>query len=185
MILGLISAAGTLVAAALLIRLHMLPTELNPVRDAVSDYGWTPFHRRYRAMVILFGVSGALLALGLSANTDATSLYWLWMFAGCRIAIAWFMTDRNPPPVTTESRIHAILAAGAFGSIALAGANVRWTGEVPAITPLGTAVWITAIVTLLAMLIPQVRANLFGLAERALYVATVAWLLTAGMTFWS
>ena len=184
MILGLSSAAGSLLAAALLIRLHLLPTGLKPMRDAVSDYGRTPYHRNYRAMVALFGVSGALLALGLRADTDATSLYWLWIFAGCRVAIAWFMTDENPP-ATVQGRIHAILAAGAFASIALAGANVRWTGEVAAMAPLGTAVWITAIVTLVSLLIPRVRTVLFGVAERALYLATIVWLLTAAVTFWA
>ncbi len=184
MVLGLASAAGALAAAALLIRLHLLPTGLNPLRDAVSDYGWTPYHRNYRAMVTLFGVAGALLALGLNNDTDATSLYWLWLFAACRVAIAWFMTDENPPPVTREGRIHALLAVGAFAAIALAGATVQWTGEVAALAPLGTAVWITALVTLGARLIPRVRPVLFGAAERALYLATIAWLLTAALTFW-
>lgn len=185
MLLGLASAAGSILAALLLFRLHLLPTGLNPVRDAVSDYGRTPFHRSYRTMVILLGAAAALLALGLRADTDAVGVWWLWLFAGCRIAIAWFMTDDNPPPVTTEGRIHALLAAGAFAAIAFAGADVRWTGEVSVIAPLGTAVWVTAIVTLLAMLIRPVRRRYFGLAERCLYVATIAWLVSAAATFWS
>jgi hypothetical protein len=136
-------------------------------------------------MVTLFGVSGALLALGLQADTDATAVYWLWVFAGCRAAIAWFMTDEDPPPVTREGRIHMLLAAGAFASIALAGANVRWTGEVAAVAPLGTAVWITALITVVALLVPRARSALFGAAERALYLATIVWLLTAAVTFWA
>lgn len=185
MLLGLASAAGSILAALLLFRLHLLPTGLNPVRDAVSDYGRTPYHRDYRAMAILLGVAAALLALGLRADTDAAAQWWLWLFAGCRIAIAWFMTDENPPPVTTEGRIHAALAAGAFAAIAFAGANTRWTGEAAAIAILGTAVWITAVITLFAMLIRPVRRRFFGLAERGLYLTTIAWLLTAAATFWS
>ena len=185
MLLGLASTAGSMLAAILLLRLHLLPTGLNPVRDAVSDYGRTPFHRNYRAMVVLLGIAAALLALGLRADTDAGALLWLWLFAGCRIAIAWFMTDESTPPVTTQGRIHAVLAAGAFAAIAFAGANTRWTGEPAAIDPLGTLVWITAVITLLAMLIRPVRKRFFGLAERCLYDATIAWLVTAATTFWS
>ena len=184
MVLGLLSATSTLLAGVLLIRLHLLPTGLSPIRNAVSDYGRTPYHRNYRAMVTLFGVSGTLLALGLQADTDATAVYWLWIFAGCRAAIAWFMTDENPP-ATREGRIHTILAAGAFASIALAGANVRWTGEVAAMAPLGTAVWIIALITAVALLVPRARSALFGTAERALYLATIVWLLTAAVTFWA
>jgi Protein of unknown function (DUF998) len=182
--LGLASAVLSLAAAASLIRLHLLPTGLNPVRNAVSDYGRTPFHRNYRVMVVLLGVAAALLALGLRADTDAAALLWLWLFAACRVAIARFMTDASPP-ATTEGRIHAALAAGAFASIAFAGANVRWTGEAAAIDPLGTALWITAVVTLLSMLIPRVRKRFFGLAERALYATTITWLVTVALTFWS
>ena len=40
-LLGLISVA---VSGAILIGLHFLPTGLDPIRYAVSDYGWTAYH---------------------------------------------------------------------------------------------------------------------------------------------
>ena len=179
MALGLLAVLSVAAAAGLLVRLHVLPTGLSPVRDAVSDYGWTPFHRNYRAMVVLFGASGLFLGLGLGASTDAVALYWLWIYGAARIAIAWFMTDENPPPLSRAGRIHLVLAFTAFASIALAGANVRWSSEPTLIPPLGTALWIVAVLTFLAMVLPVARRTVFGLVERALYVATIAWLLTA------
>ena len=87
-------------ATLLLLRLHLARTGLSPVRDAVSDYGTTPWHLLYRAMVVALGASAALLAIQLNGETDAGALEWLWIFAVTRIAIAGFMTDRDPPPFT-------------------------------------------------------------------------------------
>ena len=50
-LLGLIS-----VAASGAILLHLVPTGLDPIRYAVSDYRWTAYHLGYRAMVVLQGV---------------------------------------------------------------------------------------------------------------------------------
>ena len=57
-------------AALVLVRLHTLPTGLDPRRDAVSDYGATAFHLYYRAMVVMLGVGAACLALALHRTGD-------------------------------------------------------------------------------------------------------------------
>src|SRR3954452_20974872 len=111
MALGIAAAACFVIAAGLLLAAHLARTGLSPVRDAVSDYGTTHVHQLYRAMVVALGVGGILLALGLARDTDAGSLGWLWAYGLSRIAIAGFMTDRDPPPFTTEGRIHWLLAA--------------------------------------------------------------------------
>src|SRR5207248_2262848 len=49
--LGLVAMFLVIAAALVLIRLHTLPTGLDPRRDAISDYGTTPFHLYYRVMV--------------------------------------------------------------------------------------------------------------------------------------
>ena len=172
------SIACVAAAAALLVRLHLLPTGLSPVRDAVSDYGTTRFHAHYRVMVVLLGAGAALLAVALGRGTDATALFWLWLFATSRVAIAGFMTDRDPPPFTTEGRVHVLLAALAFTSIAVAASNVDWTGAPGALDPIGKAVVVTAIATLGARIIRPLRP-FFGLVERLLYCAFLAWLVVA------
>ncbi len=111
MALGVVAAACFVLAGALLFRVHLRPTGLNPLRDAVSDYGTTPFHLYYRAAVVFQGVGALVLAIGLARETDATGLGWLWVYGISRIAIAGVMTDPGPAPSTTAGRIHLVLAA--------------------------------------------------------------------------
>ncbi|HWX52833.1 MAG TPA: hypothetical protein VNY34_06050, partial [Solirubrobacteraceae bacterium] len=70
MVLGIAAAACVAAATALLVRMHLLPTGLDPVEDAVSDYGTTRLHGHYRTMVILLGAGAVLLAIGLERSTD-------------------------------------------------------------------------------------------------------------------
>jgi len=129
-------------------------------------------------MVIALGIGALLLAVALGRGSDAGRLFWLWIYGGSRIAIAGFMTDRDPPPFTTEGRVHWLLAAVAFAAIALAASDITWTGDPAVLRPLGYAVAGTAIATLLTRLIVPLRA-IFGLVERALYATSLAWLLVA------
>jgi hypothetical protein len=179
-VLGALAAACFVAGTALLVRLHLLPTGLNPVRDAVSDYGATRFHPLYRAMVVALGAGGLLLAVGLARGTDAQSLPWLWVYGVSRIAIAGFMIDRDPPPYTREGRIHWLLAATAFTGIALAASNIDWTGAPGALRPIGHAVAATAIGTFVTRVVRPLRA-VFGLVERLLYATSLTWLLTAAL----
>ena len=173
--LGLFAAA-----TGILIRLHFLATGRKPVRDAVSDYGTTKFHRNYRVMVVLLGAGAILLAVALARETDARALAWLWIYGVSRVAIAAFMTDRDPPPVTTEGRVHWLLAAIAFTSIAFAATSIDWDGRSSILGPLGTAVAIAAVATLLTRMLPPLRP-VFGLIERLLYAAGIAWLVLAAV----
>ena len=180
MTLGIVALVCLAVAVGLLVRLHTLPTGLTPVGDAVSDYGTTRFHWHYRAMAVALGAGAILLALALHRRTNAGNLGWLWAYGASRIAIAAFMTDRDPQRITTEGRVHWLLAAIAFTSIAFAGANVHWSGDPSVLRPLGYAVAATAAATLLARMVPPLRPA-FGLVERALYATSLAWLLIAAL----
>jgi hypothetical protein len=177
---GLPAALFVAAAALLLLRMHRLPSGLDPVRDAVSDYGATRFHAHYRVMVVLVGAGAALLAVALGRDTDAANLVWLWLYAGSRIAIAGFMIDREAPPYTTEGRIHWLLAVAAFASIAIGASTITWTGEPASLPAVGYAVAATAIATLVTQVMRSLRP-VFGLVERLLYLAIVAWLLIAAL----
>jgi hypothetical protein len=85
------------------------------------------------------------------------------------------MTDRDPPPFTREGRIHWLLAAIAFTSIAVGAANIDWSGAPDGLGTLGELVAVAAIATLVTRMVPPLRA-VFGVAERALYVTSIAWL---------
>jgi hypothetical protein len=180
MVLAALAAGCFAAAAVILLRLHLLSTGLRPVGDAVSDYGTTPAHAYYRTMVVLLGAGAILLALAIGARTDARGLVWLWLYGAARIAIAGFMTDRDPPPFSAEGRIHWLLAAVAFTAIALAATTIDWPRAPGALHPLGDLVAATAIGTLATRVLAPLRP-VFGLVERLLYVTSIAWLLLAAV----
>ena len=163
-------------AALVLVRLHTLPTGLDPRRDAVSDYGATSFHLYYRAMVVLLGTGAACLALALHRSGDVrtSGLVWLWIFAGSRVLIAAFMTVRPGRPVTLEAQIHLLLAAAAFTSIAFAAPTI--SSDLDLAHTLATGVVASAVATLVTRAVRPLQP-IFGIVERVLYVALLAWLI--------
>ena len=92
-LVGLICVAAS---GVILVTLHFLPTGLDPIRYAVSDYGWTSYHVGYRTMVVLQGVGAILIAVGLGQETDVQSLGWLYVYGLVRLLVSGFMTDREP-----------------------------------------------------------------------------------------
>lgn len=188
-----IGAGACFIAAVLvLVRAHFLPTGYDPVRDAVSDYGVGAYHRYYRAMVVLLGLGAALLVVALARDTEADNLglAFLGAYAAARLGIASFMTDLPGTPVTQAGRVHIVLAAVAFTAIAFGATDVTgaidgspgWSGDVAsALRFEARAVALTAVLTLVCFLVPLARERVFGLVERLLYVASVAWLVTASL----
>jgi hypothetical protein len=176
-LLGLLCVAASGVT---LVALHFLPTGLDPIRYAVSDYGWTSFALGYRALVVLQGAGAILIALGLGQETDATALGWLYVYGAVRLAISRFMIDRDPAglrSLTRTGRLHMLLAGTAFASIAVAASHLDWSGKPAVLGPLGWAVTATAIATATALVVPPIRRVAFGLIERTHYTAALAWLI--------
>ena len=176
-LVGLICVA---MSGVILITLHFLPTGLDPIRYAVSDYGWTSYHVGYRTMVVLQGVGAVLIAVGLGQETDVQSLGWLYVYGVVRLLVAGFMTDREPESLgslTRTGRIHMLLAGTAVASIAVAASHLDWTGKPSVLGPLGWVVTATAIATGTALVVPPIRHVALGLIERLHYAAAIAWLL--------
>ncbi len=176
-LLGLICVAAS---AVILITLHVVPTGLDPIRYAVSDYGWTSYHLGYRAMVVLQGVGAILIAVGLGQETDVASLGWLYAYGVVRLLVSGFMTDREPESLrslTRTGRIHVLLAGTAFASIAVAASHLDWTGKPAVLGPLGWLVTATAIATAFALVVTPIRRVALGLIERAHYASAITWLI--------
>ena len=176
-LLGLICVATS---GVILIALHFLPTGLDPIRYAVSDYGWTAYHVGYRAMVVLQGVGAILIAVGLGQETDAQALGWLYVYGAVRALISGFMTDREPEgmfSLTRTGRIHVLLAGTAFASIAVAASHLDWSGKPDVLAPLGWLVTATAIGTATALVVKPIRRAALGLIERLFYAASIVWLI--------
>jgi hypothetical protein len=158
--------------------------------DAVSDYGAGPYRAFYRATVIALGIAALLLLLALAHGTGVPSggLIWLGAYGVTRIAIAFFPTDLDGETVTATGRIHLLLAAVAFTAIAFAAFDLvpalrsepGWDAS-GLLDALRWAVIATAIATGVTRVVLPLRHRVFGLVERLLYAATIAFLLTVAI----
>jgi hypothetical protein len=176
-LIGLVCVA---LSGAILVWLHFVPTGLNPIRYAVSDYGWTSYHVGYRTMVVLQGVGAILIAVGLGQQTDAKPLGWLYVYGVARLLVSGFMTDRDPEglrTLTRTGRIHILLAGTAFASIAVAASRLDWTSKPAVLGPLGWLVTATAIATGTAIVVAPIRRVALGLIERTHYASAITWLI--------
>ena len=101
-VLSAVALVAVAVAAAAHVRVHLLPTGRNPVRDAVSDYGAGPYRAWYRTTVVGLAIaSGSLtVAFARDGGPGAGSLAALAVFAVARLAIAWFPVDLPGEPAT-------------------------------------------------------------------------------------
>ena len=177
---ALVGLICVVTSGVILVTLHFLPTGLDPIRYAVSDYGWTAFHLGYRTMVVLQGLGAILIAVGLGQETDVQSLGWLYVYGVVRVLVSGFMTDREPDSartLTRTGRIHMLLAGTAFASIAVAASHLDWTGKPAVLGPLGWIVTATAIATGAALVVTPIRRVALGLIERAHYAAAIVWLI--------
>ncbi len=188
-VLSAVALVAVAVAAAAHVRVHLLPTGRNPVRDAVSDYGAGPYRAWYRTTVVGLAIaSGSLtVAFARDGGPGAGSLAALAVFAAARLAIAWFPVDLPGEPATPTGRVHNLLAVAAFASIAVAASAIpdgltaaAWSNRANSLNLVGAVVMWVAIATAVFFLVEPLR-RWFGLVERALYWATFVWLALAAV----
>lgn len=185
-IAGVISLIALGVVVASLGWLHLQPTGLSPVRNAVSQYGITAFRAGYRVATIAFGLAGLALAVGIDRATPGSGaslvIALLAIFALARGAISWFPMDAPGQPRTSTGTIHGLLAIAAFASVAYAALRLgrilpnatRWHSLGPASTALGWGMIASLLGMALARGHPAIRAY-FGAIERAFYLLAIAW----------
>ena len=190
-LLGVLAAASVVVATILVIRLHVLPTGVDPVRDGVSAYALGRWGSNYRAQVIASGLAATLIVIGCIALGRGT---WLGRAVLLTYAVARFVIVRYPtdPPgsstLSPTGRIHALLAAAAFVALGIAapalglglGATAPWDHAGQLLPALSVAVPIAAVATFAAGGAPSLRP-MFGLVERTIYVTGFAWLLVVSL----
>ena len=154
-----LSLVFTGACVACLVYLHLAPTGYSPVRDAVSRYGVGDYARWYQAQAACCGVAALLLAVALRHPRHVVVL--LVVFGVARLAITQF-------PMDSARGAHWLLAVAAFGS--LTSAAIRLKAAQHGEPALGWAM-LAALLAGMAL-----RRAAFGVAERAFYVAMLAWL---------
>jgi hypothetical protein len=175
-----------LVAASLvsLISVHLLDRGVNPISDAVSDFGAREHPWFYRLAAIWLGFAGLLIAVMLADAMfpkPTITILALLLFAASRWAITIFPVDLEDEEETSVGRSHTALAAGAFASIAVAAVSFSMvSGDDPLWSAKSGPLWALAgFLTVTAIATGAARASssrYFGLIERLLYVAIFAWL---------
>jgi len=166
--------------------LHLGPTGLSPVRDAVSQYGITSFRAGYRVATIAFAVAGVALAVGVDRAISGTGrtavVLLLIVFASSRAAISWFPMDVPGTERTSTGQMHGLLAFGAFVSAAIAALRLgevlsreaKWHSLALMSSCLGWAMVAFLAGIMFARSSPRMRAG-FGAIERGFYLSAIGW----------
>jgi hypothetical protein len=186
-----IALLGVLVCVACLVYLHVAPTGLNPVRDPVSQYGITDYFTFYRAAALSLGVSALTLAVALIealAEANAAGIVFLLILGFARLTIGWVPMDAPGTARTGTGLRHNLLATAFFASATVAAFLFTGTfaddpelaGIASASAVLSWAMAVFSALILLTSLIGPVK-RYFGLVERLLYVAVLAWLATVAI----
>ena len=188
---GVVCLAGTAVGVGAVVVLHVLPTGLSPVRNAVSQYGITRYRLGYRVQTISLGVAGAAAAVGIAEAAPGRGrfvLVVLGVFAVARLAISWFPMDAPGSEPTSDGRAHGLLAIATFLAIIVAAARLPqlvhtvggWHGVATASVVIAWAM-VASMVAMIASRRSAGTRGYFGMAERVFYVAIVAWLVAVGI----
>jgi Protein of unknown function (DUF998) len=190
-IAGAVALAGVAGAVCALTYLHVAPTGLSPVRNAVSQYGISPYRLGYRLMTISMAVSGAAVAIALvAAHVEgiATVVTLLAVFAIARLVISWFPMDQPGTERTSTGSAHGLLAIATFVSASIAAirlcralqTDAAWSTIAGVSRGLGWAMSACIVLMVLSRGSPELRRG-FGAVERLLYVAIISWLVVLGV----
>jgi len=183
--------AATAVGVGALVVLHLLPTGLSPMRNAVSQYGITRYRLGYRVQTIAFAVAGAAAAIGLAEAAPGRAravIALVVVFAFARLVISWFPMDEPGGERSNHGTMHGLIAIVTFLVIAIAALRLGSVAkQVPGWTTLATVsgaiAWVM-VASLIAMMVVRRGArethstpSYFGAIERVFYLAVVAWLV--------
>jgi hypothetical protein len=188
---GIVTLAGTASSFFTLIALHLLPTGLSPLRNAVSQYGITRFRAGYRLQTMSMGVAAIAAAIGIRevGSAGGTLIVALLVVCGAaRLAISWFPMDPPDSERTETGRRHGLLAIAAFATTAIAAIRLGeildraevWRRVSGAVTGLGYGMAV-ALIALGASRRTESFRGYFGLVERAFYAGAIAFFAIVGV----
>ena len=179
------------ISVGCLVYLHLLPTGLNPLRNAVSEYGVGRFHFWYQAMCVNQAIAAFLTAAALATKVtpapfavDAA----LVVFGLARLVISQASVVVVHGKRTTTSRIHILMAVLIFGSAVAASTSLDrtiagqagWASVLSALHLFKHAIALFALLTFLAVTLTS-GLRYVGAVERLLYVSITGWFVTIGI----
>lgn len=185
------TAAGVAIACyglalVLLIVLHGVERQRDPVRTAVSDYGTGKAARLFK----LYGAAGIIGAAALcramldypGAQFPREAAYCLGALAVLRLGVLAFKADEGSFGRTREGIVHLVFAVASFTlayeAVSFGGQTALSITTGPLHAVLAALGWVVpvSLAFVVATMLPGLRA-FFGLAERAFLVSTSLWFL--------
>ncbi len=189
---GWVDILGLGAAVSSLVFLHLAPTGLSPGHNPVSQYGITPYRAGYRSATIGLAVAGAGAAVGVARASSGrgvgSAVALLVVFAVARAVISWYPMDAPDAVRTSTGHTHGVIAVVTFTAATLAalqlGRALTGPGRWHALSPWSTGLGLLMAGSVVGMVAARRNEGLrryFGLVERALYVAIIAWLAMLGV----
>lgn len=170
-----------LIFTVLVIALHVLRPQVNPLSQTISDYAVGSDGFLMTIAFLLRALGAICLTMGLAVGTTRSSRSWvglvvLALFAACSFLVAIF--PASPEVASPQLRIHSLSALLGFSSIAIAA--LVWAQRLRK-EVLRRKSALASFVLGLCMLFSLVGllvspAGFTGLAERVLEVVMILWL---------
>jgi hypothetical protein len=191
-IFSLLSFLAYLGESGILLWLHIKPTEYNPIRHAISDYGVGKTRRLFNIYLWLAGLGAVALAVALRLGLKVPSIpersvIFLLLLAVFRICVSLFPTDLEGRPLTRTGVLHYIFAILSIGFVyaIIAQLTPFFQMRLDWQTINRTLVILLNITTpaIIAIIITMWKPlrNIFGLFERLFVITTSLWFLIVSM----
>lgn len=179
------------ISTGCLIYLHLLPTGLNPLRNAVSEYGAGRFRFWYQAMCVNQAIAAFLMAAALATKvtpapleTDAALI----VLGLARLVISQVPVFVVHGKRTITSGTHLLMAVLIFGSAVVASnsfdtaiaSHADWASVLGALRLFKYAIAVFTLLTLLTVSAPR-GLRYVGTVERLLYLSIIGWFVTIGI----
>ena len=178
-------ALGAVVVGGVLVALHVVRPDVDPWRQPLSAYGLGPYREWFTAALIVWAVTGSLVAWHRRRDARLIERCLWWTFAAGLVVAAALPMDVPFPP--TEWTLKALSLTGIFhvagaslASLAFSfGALIvsRRQARLRSLTILATASVASA---LSLFVLPFVDVRFFGLAQRVLGASILGWLFRYG-----
>jgi len=174
-----------------LVYLHFLPTGLNPLRNAVSEYGAGRFRFWYQAMCVNQAIAAFLTAAVLATKVQSapfTTDLSLVVLGLARLIIAKAPVTVVRGKRKTVNGTHLLMAAIIFTSAVVASAsftrhiagNSEWLNVAKALRVFKWSILIFALATTVTVIVPR-GIRYLGTAERLLYISIIGWFAVIGI----
>ncbi len=179
-------AAGLVVGLAALVLLHVVPTGLSPLRNAVSQYGISEHPVGYRVQTLAYAMAGTGAAIGVATLPGPVGVVVALCatFAVSRALISWFPMDAPGATRTPTGNRHGVLAVAAFLAASLASRELasllNRDGIHPGMAAASELLALLMALSLIGMALAR-RTHYFGGVERVFYACMTAWLATVAV----